>query len=147
MTIRKFRPEDAPSCAQLIELNKDHLSDLYSAQELIAASAHNQYWVARDGDKVVGMIGLTDLRNGIGMLGTLCVDPNHQRGGVGRKLLQSAKQAACDQKFRKLLLLTHQQNKPMMILAIKEDFVPEGSLRDHFRDGQKHLTYFSYFFD
>ncbi len=148
MTIRPFQSKDAEFCSKLITQNKLHLGDIYAASDLIKASQFNSYWVAENKQKqIVGLIGLSDLNNGIGMVTTLVVTITKQRKGIGKKLLSHLKSEAKNQKFRKLLLLTHEKNKPMMILAIKEDFIPEGSLKNHFRDGKKDVIYFSYFIE
>lgn len=146
IAVRPFEKSDAFQCCQVIEINKENLGDLYDEEKLKNASEYNQYWVAEKADKVVGMIGLSDLQNGIGMIGTLCVHPDYQRQGIASKLLQHCIAEAEKASFRKLLLLTHEQNKPTMMLAIKNDFVPEGQLRDHYRDGEKAVVYLSYFF-
>lgn len=146
MIVRPFKTQDAAACVNTIQQNKTHIGDLYSAQELTKAAAYNQYWVAEDPQhQIVGLIGFTNLQNGIGMVATFAVNKNQQGKGIGTKLLKHLKKEAQKQKFRKLLLLTHEKNKPMMILAIKEDFIPEGSLKKHFRDGKKDVIYFSYF--
>lgn len=144
--IRNFKKDDAETCAAIIEQNKQHLGDLYTAEELIAASSYTQYQVAELDQQVVGIIGFSDLKNGIAMLATACVAPHYQGQGIGTKLLQSMIKLGQEQNYRKLLLLTHEQNQPMMILAIKSGFIPEGSLKRHFKDG-KDVIYFSYFYN
>jgi len=144
MTIRSFSNKDAQQCALIIQENKEHMGDLYDAEGLIKASTYSQFFVAEDNSQIQGLIGFTDLNNGIGMLGTLCISKASQGKGIGQALVKQVLEYAKSQKFRKVLLLTHEKNKAMMILAIKEGFVPEGSLRKHFRDG-KDVMYFSYF--
>ena len=144
MNIREFSPKDSKSCIAILNKNEEHMGDLYTEDSLIKASSYTSYLVAEEGKDILGMVGLTDLNNGIGMLGTLCVDPEIHGKGVGRALVKATIALAKEKKYRKVLLLTHVKNKPMMILAIQEDFVPEGSLKNHFRDG-KDVIYFSYF--
>ena len=84
-------------------------------------------------------------RDPMQLLRALCVDQNQQRQGIGSQLVDKLKTEAKNDNFRKLLLLTHEENKPTMILAIKKDFIPEGSLKNHFRDGKKDVIYLSCF--
>lgn len=49
--------------------------------------------VARDGDVLVGCVALTDKR-GLGYIGLVTVDPQRQAGGLGRRLLDAAEEAA-----------------------------------------------------
>ncbi|OQX51391.1 hypothetical protein B5M47_00865 [candidate division CPR3 bacterium 4484_211] len=142
--IRPFQKTDAKACVKLINLNQKDLGDLYSEQSLIETSLHSKFWVAEKNHTIVGMIGFSNLKNGIGMTVSLSVHPEYKKQGIGRRLLQAAKNYARKQGFRKVLALIHAQNKPMMILAIKEDFIPEGSLKNHFRTGQD-VIYFSFF--
>jgi putative acetyltransferase len=144
--IRDFKVADAAACAELIKKNKDNLGDLYNAEELIKSSSYTRFLIAEIDGKVMGLIGFSDLKNGIAMLGTACVDPTLHGQGIGTKLLQATIELGKTQNYRKLLLLTHEKNKAMMILAIKQGFIPEGSLKNHFRDG-KDVIYFSYFYN
>jgi predicted N-acetyltransferase YhbS len=144
MQIRKFSNEDAHQCAAIIDENKENMGDIYDAEGLKKASTYTAYFVSEENGQINGLIGFTDLNNGIGMLGTLCVSKSSQGKGVGRALVLETIKYATSQKYRKVLMLTHEMNKPMMVLAIKEGFIPEGSLRKHFRDG-KDVIYLSYF--
>jgi RimJ/RimL family protein N-acetyltransferase len=146
INIRPFKTEDAEACANLIDQNKDDLSDLYTADSLVKASSYTYYFVAEltRPKKVVGMIGVSDLNNGIAMLGTLCVDSKSKGKGIGTQLVRKAKNYLKEKKFHKGLFFTHEKNKPMMILGIKEDFIPEGVLRKNFRGG-RNVVCLSYF--
>ncbi len=142
--VREFSKDDAVDCARIIDENAKDMGDLYSADELVSASAYNNYWVATVDGEIAGMIGFCDLKNGIGMMATLCVSKTHQRKGVGKSLVDAVKKYAIENKFRKILMLTHEKNSPMMVLGISQGFVPEGSLKKHFRTGED-VMYFSYF--
>ncbi len=52
--------------------------------------------VARDGAAIIGCVALTDQGNGSCYLGMLSVDPGLQAGGLGRRLVEAAEQAARD---------------------------------------------------
>lgn len=142
--IHEFKSENASDCVKIIDINQKHMGDLYTVDSLVRSSGYNKYWVAENSGKVIGLIGLANLENGIGMLLSLCVHPSSQGKGIGKKLIETVKKYAEKNRFRKILLLTHHHNKKMMILAISQDFIPEGSLKKHFRTGED-VIYFSYF--
>jgi len=144
VVVREFVENDAAACSVIIGENEKDMGDLYNADELIAASKYNKYWVAEIEGQVAGMVGMCDLKNGIGMLVTLCVSKKFQRRGAGKRMVEEVKKYAKANNFRKVLMLTHENNKAMMILGISQGFVPEGSLKKHFRTGED-VFYFSYF--
>lgn len=144
MKIRQFRSADASACAELMKKNERFLGEIFAPEGLIEAAKSSHFWVAETGGRILGFAGLTNLHNGIGMGISVCVDPEAQGQGVGTKLIQRLKVVAKREKYRKVLLLINAKNKKMMCLAIKEDFVPEGSLQKHFRTGED-VIYFSYF--
>jgi ribosomal protein S18 acetylase RimI-like enzyme len=45
------------------------------------------FWVARDGDRVVGFVGLQRVSRGTGKVKRLAVDPDYQRRGVATRLV------------------------------------------------------------
>ncbi len=145
-TIRRIVRADIKSCIALINANKEHMGDLHTERTLLDSSEYNKYWVAQLKEKIIGMIGFSNLNNGIGMILSLCIDPKQHGKGIGKDLVKTVKEYAQKNQFRKLLLLTHEKNKPMMHLAISENFIPEGLLQKHFRTG-KDVIYFSYFVD
>lgn len=142
--IQKFKKLDAFTCVQLIDINNKDMGDLHTSESLIKSGDYNMYWVAKTANKVIGMIGLSDLKNNIGMILSLCVHPDFHGKGIGKNLLRVVKKYAKKNTFRKILLLTHHKNKKMMSLAISEDFIPEGTLKRHFRTGEDVIC-FSYF--
>lgn len=146
MEIRNFTDKDAHACIEIMQQNEEHMGDLYTVESLVKAAGYTNYFVAVDEGKIIGMIGFSDLNNGIGMLGSLCVNKEIHGKGTGKLLVRKVVEFAKEKKFRKVLLLTHEKNKAMMGLAIREDFIPEGSLKKHFRDG-KDVIYFSYFIE
>jgi ribosomal protein S18 acetylase RimI-like enzyme len=147
ISIQNFSPAYAPKCIEIFNLNKKNMSDLYTQESLVQANSYNKYWLAFTKKKqVCGIVGFSDLHNGIGMMISLSVHPKFQRQKIGITLVEEVKSYARKNGFSKVLLLTHVKNKPMMLLAIKTDFIPEGSLRRHFRTGED-VIYFSYFID
>ena len=116
LNIREIKPEDIKSCIEIFNANAADMGDLYTEESLLAASKHHPYFVAEEGGQILGVIGVTDLENGIAMLISLSVSPKAQGKGVGRQLVQKVKEYAEKENFRKVLLLTHEKNKKMMKL-------------------------------
>lgn len=94
--IAKADPTDAPQVAAIhLAARRDampYLPELHSDEEVIewftcrVAEAPDAFWVARDGQKVVGYFALYDHD-----LDDLYVRPGHQGRGVGSALLDKAK--------------------------------------------------------
>jgi len=83
-------------------------------QELLTASglpvadletAPLRLWVARDGSRVVGSIGL-ERYGSAALLRSLCVDPAYRRSGVGQELVFTLEHASRDAGVGLLVLLT-----------------------------------------
>ena len=95
MRVRLFRQEDARQCSSIIRRNfRTHLKNedpkptverlikLNSPARLIAKAKEGKYFVAVDGEKVIGMGGY------IGdMLRRFFVHPDYHKQGVGRRLM------------------------------------------------------------
>ena len=146
ITIREFKSEDVDDIIQIQEENKKDLGDLYTRESLIEESKQMKFWVAEENGKILGYIGFMDLKNGIGMMLSLVIDVKNQGRGIGTKLIEKVKEYAKENKYRKVLFLTKINNKPMLILGVKQDFQLEGILRRHFRTGED-VVYMSYFIE
>ncbi|MGH3773436.1 MAG: ribosomal protein S18-alanine N-acetyltransferase [Pseudonocardiaceae bacterium] len=80
---------DAHRCAELEHILFD-IDDPWShAAFLEALAAGHHYLSARDGDSLVGYVGLARCGNDA-EVHTLAVDPAYQRRGIGRALLRAA---------------------------------------------------------
>ena len=124
------------SVESLLNRNKQHLGS-------VEISKNYKYWVViNNNNKVIGSIGFSDLENNVGMLISCVVSKECRGKGIGNKLIKKAINYAKRQEYRKIILLTI--NPVMMILAIKCGFIPEGSLKRHFKNGED-MCYFSYF--
>ena len=144
LRVRPFKKSDVDGFLAVMRKCRRWLGDLYNRKTLLKAAEHTRFWVAESKGKIVGHVGFVDLKNGIGMLCSLAVDPAYRGKGIGRKLIKAVKRYAKRKGFRKIIAITRLDNKPAMILLIKEGFVPEGTLMYHFRTGE-HMAYFSYF--
>ena len=69
-------------------------TDLETLRSLL--DGDSRLLIARDGDAVLGCVNIADRGDGLAYLGMLCVDPQLQAGGIGRKLVAAAEGAARD---------------------------------------------------
>jgi ribosomal protein S18 acetylase RimI-like enzyme len=95
ITIRPYTSQDVPAIAGLIgTLGYPATADVV-AQRMSALSPDHRTLLAEVGGEVAGFIGLVALAvyehsSRIGYILALSVSPDHQRQGVGKKLLQAA---------------------------------------------------------
>tara|TARA_Y100000310_G_scaffold345102_1_gene461812 strand:- start:7134 stop:7607 length:474 start_codon:yes stop_codon:yes gene_type:complete len=146
MNIREFKPEDAEAVIAVQNSVKDCLGDLYTKESIVQNSSYINFFVAEDEGKIVGYIGFTDLKNGIGMTLSLAVAKGQHGKGVGGALIEKVKEYATANSFRKILTLVRVNNAAMIGLAKKTGFVEEGILKRHFRTGED-VMYLSYFIE
>ena len=71
----------------------------------ITPSKLGQFWTLRDGDSVVGVVGL-ELYGNIGLLRSLAVLTRYRGRGLGSELLSKAEERARSQGIETLYLLT-----------------------------------------
>ncbi|MGH3856085.1 MAG: ribosomal protein S18-alanine N-acetyltransferase [Pseudonocardiaceae bacterium] len=87
--IKPMSPEDVHRCAELEHLLFD-IDDPWSHAVFVEALAAGHYYLsAREGDALVGYVGLARVGREA-EVHTLAVDPAHQRRGIGRALLRAA---------------------------------------------------------
>jgi [ribosomal protein S18]-alanine N-acetyltransferase len=79
---------DVPRCAELEQLLFDGDDPWSPAAFLEALAAGHLYLSAREGDSVVGYVGLARAGDEA-EVHTLAVDPTYQRRGIGRALLRA----------------------------------------------------------
>ncbi|MBV9010934.1 MAG: ribosomal protein S18-alanine N-acetyltransferase [Pseudonocardiales bacterium] len=79
---------DVPRCAELERLLFDRDDPWSSAAFLEALAAGHHYLSAREGDSVIGYVGLVRAGDEA-EIHTLAVDPIYQRRGIGRALLRA----------------------------------------------------------
>jgi ribosomal protein S18 acetylase RimI-like enzyme len=107
ITIRDFEPNDAAACRALyLEglvagaklANNDLGLDIDDIASAYSPEAGNGFWVATsETGEVVGMIGVQQLDEGVGEIRRLRVRVDHQRRGIGAKLIDHAL-AFCQQR-------------------------------------------------
>jgi [ribosomal protein S18]-alanine N-acetyltransferase len=79
---------DVPRCAELEQLLFDRDDPWSPAAFLEALASGHLYLSAREGDSVIGYVGLARA-GGEAEVHTLAVDPTYQRRGIGRALLRA----------------------------------------------------------
>jgi GNAT superfamily N-acetyltransferase len=90
-----------------ISITLEAQPDLLSIPEFYQRGAGN-FWVALDGDEVVGSIALIDIGEGRGALRKMFVAKDHRgrEAGIARRLLDALLQWAREHKLREVLLGT-----------------------------------------
>jgi GNAT superfamily N-acetyltransferase len=131
--IRKFAPDDAPAVRELfIRVNRllapanmkeafeiyiarslmeeiDRVSDYYSERE-------GSFWVAVDGERIVGMFGLESSTNGGMELRRMYVDPDLRRRGIARMMLIFAEEECRRRNRPRLNLSTSELQREALAL-------------------------------
>ena len=77
---------------------------------------HGGFWVAVDGPRIVGMFGLELLPDGAMELRRMYVDPDAQRRGIARKMLQFAEDECRRRNVPRLELSTSELQRPALSL-------------------------------
>lgn len=65
-----------------------------AALRAILDTPGTRLFVAHDGPAIIGCVQVTDRGDGLCYLGLLCIEPTLQAGGLGRRLLDAADDAA-----------------------------------------------------
>jgi ribosomal protein S18 acetylase RimI-like enzyme len=75
--------------------------------------ASDVVFVAEDQEQIQGYVALSEqISNGVGLLNTVVVQPSLRQRGVGRKLVERAKEWGDARRLRQLLLETQTKNVP-----------------------------------
>lgn len=103
-------------------------TDLESLRALLAGDS--RLLIARDDDTVLGCVNIADRGDGLAYLGLLCVDPQLQAGGIGRKLVAAAEAAARD-----IFAATHvemaviDRRAELIAWYVRHGYAPSGETR------------------
>ena len=120
LSVRPFAPEDAPDVQRLVlGIQREEFGvpvTLEEQPDLRDVPAYYQkdrgaFWVAVDGDQLVGTIGLLDIGHGQGALRKMFVAPSHRGAalGTGAALLRTCLEWAAQAGMREVLLGTTEQ--------------------------------------
>jgi len=69
-------------------------TDIETLRSLL--DGNSRLLIALDGETILGCVNVADRGDGLAYLGLLCVDPQLQAGGIGRKLVAAAEETARD---------------------------------------------------
>jgi len=92
-------------------------------------------YVAEDNGKVAGYIRGSTSLCGLGTLDVVGIDPNCLHHGVGTLLMKTLGKFWERKKMRKASTCVSAHNTRALIYYIKNGFIPEGVLRDHYIKG------------
>jgi GNAT superfamily N-acetyltransferase len=121
VVIRAFKESDAPRVRELfVVVNRELAPPGMQAQfeTYIARALHEEldricdyyreggFWVAVDGDRLVGTFGLEPAGSGAMELRRMYVDPAARRSGIARRMLRYAEQETLRRKCSRLVLST-----------------------------------------
>jgi [ribosomal protein S18]-alanine N-acetyltransferase len=120
---------DVPRCAELERVLFDGDDPWCPAAFLEALAAGHHYLAAREGDSVIGYVGLARAGDEA-EIHTLAVDPIYQRRGIGRALLQAALEHAVG---ATVFLEVRTDNESAIELYRSEGFDVIGIRRGYYR--------------
>jgi len=115
VTIEPARAEDVPAIMELLKFANMH----YIPSEEMPGLDYRYYFVARDGDRVVGASGYAVLSETEGKTQLMVVHPNYRRRGIGRMLQEARLRAMADRGVR--TVITH-ADLPQTIEWYKKHF-------------------------
>jgi len=150
MKIRKFRPADSKAVSRImIQAFRSFLGDkmdrateqAFSPAILrkVSNSRDNGHevvsYVAEDEGRVAGYIRGSASLCGLGTLDVVGIDPACLHHGVGTLLMKALEKFWIQKKMRKASTCVSAHNTRALIYYIKNGFIPEGFLRDHYIKG------------
>lgn len=129
-------------------MNSSHVEGIFEVSKLSLAETWNmesiekelsnklaKYFVALDGDKVIGFIGMWIVLDE-GDITNIAVHPDYRKQGIGDLLMNSLVSLCKESKINSLTLEVREGNIPAQNLYKKHEFKEEG-LRKNFYDNPK----------
>jgi len=150
MKIRKFRSSDSKEVSRImIQAFRSFLGDNMTVaaessflpetlRRISHMRDHNRQvvsYVAEENGKVAGYIRGSASLCGLGTLEVVGIDPACLHRGVGTLLMKALEKFWTQKKMRKASTCVSAHNTRAMIYYIRNGFIPEGFLRDHFIEG------------
>jgi len=150
LKVTKFQAKNAKAVSRIMRAAfKSFLKDKYNKDDekcfspsgiagkalAKSASAETTSFVVWDQNIIVGYIRISAARNGLGSLDVIGVDPECFARGAGAMLMKASENFWQRKKMRKISTCVSSHNKRALVYYIKNNFVPEGYRRDHFREG------------
>lgn len=131
VTVRSFKREDLPACRVLYSegliggkiAENDTGLDIDDIEMAYMKPRGNHFWVAEsESGQVLGMIGVQQHEEGTGEIRRLRVSKEHQRRGIGSKLMEVAIKFCHDHQYLKITLDTFMDREPAIKLFEKFRF-------------------------
>ena len=150
IAVRTFRGGDARQVSKvMVAAFRSFLGEKYprstdwhfSPAQLARASLHRDKhsetasFVAIEGGRVVGYVKVTAQDSGLGSLEIVGVSPDCAGKGIGDLLMRRAEKFWRRKRQRKIHTCVASHNRKAMIYYIRNGFVPEGYMPDHFIPG------------
>jgi RimJ/RimL family protein N-acetyltransferase len=156
--LERFSDQDSIAVSELVYrilIEEFGFSESEAEQpDLADLSAHygdglSNFWVAKDGNEIVGTVGFVDLRNGQSLLRKMFVRLDHRGSGVADRLLERVLDWAFAHRFSSIYLGTNSKFQAAQKFYLKNGFspvsidslpatVPRLELRDRFFSRQLH---------
>ena len=150
MKIRKFRPADSKAVSRImIQAFRSFLGDKMDRAtercflpETLRRISHTRdsdrqvvSFVAEEKGEVMGYIRGSASLCGLGTLDVVGIDQACLHHGVGTLLMKALEKFWAQKKMRKASTCVSAHNTRALIYYIKNGFIPEGFLRDHYIEG------------
>jgi len=100
---------DIPSMQQLIKPEVDNGTILYRSDDEIATNIRS-YYVAKDGERIVGFCALHIYSTNLAELRSLIVDNAYRGKGIGKNLIFNLEKEGRDLGLKQLFALTYERN-------------------------------------
>ncbi|MFH0773159.1 MAG: GNAT family N-acetyltransferase [bacterium] len=105
--------------------------DLQKIPELYAR--RGKFWVALDGSKVVGTVGIREISGALAKLRRMFVQKEYRGTGLGQQLLDTALQFARENGYTKITLNTHKKMKRAHHFYKKNKFILVGEKKGEYK--------------
>lgn len=102
-------------------------------------SGRGRFWVAVEGNNVIGTIAIRDTGNNVAKLNRMFTDSKYYGQGVGQSLLDCAIEFAKEEGFQEIILNTHVNMQRAHRFYEKNGFVKTGKDADKFHYSKKLL--------
>ena len=110
------------------DLLDDVRIDLASLEKIVDDPA-TRLLVALDGETPIGCVQVSGKGDGLAYLGLLCVEPETQAGGLGRRLLEAAESCARD--------VFHATTMEMTVIEQRAELIAYYERRGYDRSGER----------
>ena len=147
--IQEAKRQDQREIFRLIarqrQADADHAALTYHRHFNLKQRPRDRVFVARAGKEIIGVTGFwydDYAESGIYWLGWTYVDPNHQRQGIGRKLLDRVIRELKKKKARKLYVDTSSRRlyRPAIRFYLANGFKREGRFKDYYQKGEDQIV-------